>query len=104
MFLENNEWNCELIFNYILSQETSAVIIAQVPIDLIKQKHDFTFPMFHKVRPDGIAKVPQEVPDNKLVRIVGGQVRLGKDFQEQDIYGWDNEFGREIRYYILLTL
>ncbi len=80
-----------------MSQETSAVIIAQVPVNLLKQKHDFTFPVFHKVHPERIAKVPQDVPDNKLVKISGGQVRLGKDFQEQDLYGWDNEYGHEIR-------
>jgi len=53
--------------------------------------------MFFKEQPGKIAKNPQDVPENKLVKVSGGQVNLGKDFLEQDIYGWDNEFGCETR-------
>jgi formylglycine-generating enzyme required for sulfatase activity len=34
---------------------------------------------------------------NKLVSIPGGKVAYGKSHLEADLYGWDNEFGSEVR-------
>ena len=76
--------------------ETSAVIIAQVPLDLIKSCHDFNFPTFFDSNKQ-LAAAPQTAPENKLVPVPGGTVCMGKDFLEQDLFGWDNEFGHEKR-------
>ena len=73
--------------------ETSAVIISQVPIHLIKEKHDFNFRTYHGEHQ--VADCRADAPSNTLVRVPGGEVRLGKDFHEQDLYGWDNEYGAE---------
>lgn len=80
--------------------ETSAVIIAQVPLDLIVRppdRHQFRVPTFLDL-PENAAswqRGPGEVPKNCLVAVPGGRVRMGKDHLEQDLYGWDNEFGHE---------
>jgi 5-histidylcysteine sulfoxide synthase len=73
--------------------ETSAVIISQVPIELIKRNHDFNFKAYYDE--NMYADCPADAPSNTLVRIPGGEVRMGKDFHEHDLYGWDNEFGNE---------
>eukprot|EP00090_Calanus_glacialis_P047225 TRINITY_DN9685_c0_g1_i1.p1 TRINITY_DN9685_c0_g1~~TRINITY_DN9685_c0_g1_i1.p1 ORF type:complete len:1465 (-),score=349.19 TRINITY_DN9685_c0_g1_i1:88-4482(-) len=73
--------------------ETSAVIISQVPIDLIKKNHEFNFRTYYDEKSD--VECPADAPSNTLVRIPGGEVTMGKDFYEQDLYGWDNEFGNE---------
>jgi len=73
--------------------ETSAVIISQVPIDLIKKNHQFKFKTYFDEKSD--VECPADAPSNTLVRIPGGEVTMGKDYHEQDLYGWDNEFGYE---------
>ena len=73
--------------------ETSAVIISQVPIELIKRNHQFQFKAYYDE--NLYADCPADAPSNTLVRIPGGEVKMGKDFHEQDLYGWDNEFGNE---------
>jgi len=73
--------------------ETSAVIISQVPIDLIKKNHQFNFRTYYNENTD--VECPVDAPSNTLVRIPGGEVTMGKDFNEKDLYGWDNEFGNE---------
>ena len=32
-----------------------------------------------------------------MIAVPGGTVRMGKDHLEADLYGWDNEFGREAK-------
>ena len=73
--------------------ETSAVIISQVPIELIKESHGFNFRTYYGEH--DYADCKAEAPSNTLVRVPGGEVKLGKDFHEQDLYGWDNEYGHE---------
>jgi len=73
--------------------ETSAVIISQVPIELIKKNHQFNFRTYYDEKSD--VDCPADAPSNTLVRIPGGEVTMGKDYQERDLYGWDNEFGNE---------
>jgi len=73
--------------------ETSAVIISQVPIDLINRNHQFNFRTYYEEKSD--VECPADAPSNTLVRIPGGEVLMGKDHHEQDLYGWDNEYGSE---------
>ena len=73
--------------------ETSAVIISQVPIELIKESHAFNFKTYYGE--NEYADCKADAPSNTLVRVPGGEVKLGKDFHEQDLYGWDNEYGHE---------
>ena len=42
-----------------------------------------------------MASTPKVTPENSLVPVPGGTVRMGKEFLEQDLFGWDNEFGHE---------
>ena len=81
--------------------ETSAVIISQVPLNLIKKKHDFNFPVYTSRKKTSISKIGLlegsmfcEVK-NTLIDIPGGKVLMGKDNLESDLFGWDNEFGSE---------
>jgi len=73
--------------------ETSAVIISQVPIELIRKSHAFQFKTYYDE--NQYADCKADAPSNTLVRIPSGDVKLGKDFHEQDLYGWDNEYGYE---------
>jgi len=84
--------------------ETSAVIIAQVPIELIKKKHNFHFPTYFDGKRNLSDQTPipvqwnvADVENNSLVTIRGGTVHMGKDHLEQDLYGWDNEYGSEVK-------
>ena len=78
--------------------ETSAVIIAQVPLNLIKSCHDFNLPTYFDDKKHlEMDSNPKVAPKNSLVQIPGGTVRMGKDFLEKDLFGWDNEFGHEKR-------
>jgi len=74
--------------------ETSAVIISQVPIHLIKKEHSFNFPTYYDDKSHHLI-CPDDAPTNTLIRVPGGTVMLGRDHHGQDIYGWDNEFGSE---------
>lgn len=62
--------------------ETSSVLIRQHRLDYVKPH-----PAWPPCRQSGAA------PDNTLVAIPAGEVRLGKDFADA-YYGWDNEYGR----------
>jgi 5-histidylcysteine sulfoxide synthase/putative 4-mercaptohistidine N1-methyltranferase len=62
--------------------ETSSVLIRQHRLDYV-QPH----PAWPPCRHSG------QAPDNALVAIPAGDVRLGKDFADP-YYGWDNEYGR----------
>jgi len=73
--------------------ETSAVIISQIPTDLIRKNHQFNFRTYYDEKSD--VDCPADAPSNTLVRIPGGEVTMGKDHHEKDLYGWDNEFGNE---------
>ncbi|MCP4442694.1 MAG: 5-histidylcysteine sulfoxide synthase [Aureispira sp.] len=62
--------------------ETSSVLIRQAPAHLLQ-------------RPDGweyAVSSNTNIPENKLIRVEGGKVSLGKP-QDSTIYGWDNEYG-----------
>ncbi|MEA3372986.1 MAG: 5-histidylcysteine sulfoxide synthase [Campylobacterota bacterium] len=63
--------------------ETSSVLHRQMPI--------------RKVRDDGFFQICNEsveAPENVLVEIKGGHVKLGKP-RDHHLYGWDNEYGHE---------
>ena len=60
---------------------------------MIKKSHGFSFKTYYEE--NVYAECPADAPSNTLVRVPGGEVRLGKDYHEQDLYGWDNEFGYE---------
>ncbi|XP_057311153.1 uncharacterized protein LOC130648998 isoform X1 [Hydractinia symbiolongicarpus] len=77
-----------------IHMETSAVIISQVPLNLIKNKHTFNYQTYWNSKKSNAEALG--MPDtNKLVPIPSGTVLLGKTNLEQDLYGWDNEYGHE---------
>jgi len=61
--------------------ETSSVLIRQLPIDSVKKSDFFR-----------ICQESREQPDNELLDVDGGVVKLGKRF-DAHLYGWDNEYG-----------
>src|SRR5699024_8640126 len=63
--------------------ETSSVLIRQ-------QRLDYVTP-----RPEWAAsKKFGDAPENTLIEVPAGTVRLGRDRQDSPLYGWDNEYGR----------
>lgn len=64
-------------------------------MELLKKNHKFNYPTYWKTLNSNIANHPSDAPDNKLVKIPGGTISMGKDHVEKDLYGWDNEFGNE---------
>jgi putative 4-mercaptohistidine N1-methyltranferase len=65
--------------------ETSSVLIRQLPLE------DVRVDPFWK-----ICTKTSAAPDNELLDVTGGRVRLGKS-KDSAIYGWDNEYGRHER-------
>ena len=61
--------------------ETSSVLIRQLPIDQVVQ-----LPFWEICTESG------EPPQNGLVQVTGGLVKLGKP-RNHPLYGWDNEYG-----------
>lgn len=61
--------------------ETSSVLIRQLPIGEVKQL-DFWAYCPHS----------DKAPENMLLAVAGGQVKLGKE-RQHPLYGWDNEYG-----------
>ncbi|WP_456402516.1 5-histidylcysteine sulfoxide synthase [Hydrogenimonas sp.] len=62
--------------------ETSSVLIRQTDPALVRSD-----PAWARCPESG------EAPENRLLPVPGGTVRLGKR-KEEDYYGWDNEYGR----------
>jgi 5-histidylcysteine sulfoxide synthase len=62
--------------------ETSSVLHRQMPLELI-QKHD-DFPL---------CPMSGEGLENSMVPIRGTTITLGKGESDNDLYGWDNEYG-----------
>lgn len=62
--------------------ETSSVIIRRLPLDQVRQ-----LPLWEICKESGVA------PENQLLPVAGGKVRLGKG-RDHALYGWDNEYGR----------
>lgn len=63
--------------------ETSAVLVRELPLKFVKQ-HD----VWGRICPDS-----GTAPENELLPVAGGHVKLGKARDDQ-YYGWDNEYGR----------
>jgi len=61
--------------------ETSSVLHRQLPIDKVKSVENFP------ICPESGA-----APENEMIAIEGGLVRLGKE-KTHHLYGWDNEYG-----------
>lgn len=61
--------------------ETSSVLIRQLDVSDVKESPLFT-----------ICDTYGATPDNLLLKVKGGSVKLGKKFDD-DYYGWDNEYG-----------
>ncbi len=61
--------------------ETSSVLIRQLPIEYV-----VTHPAWPMCKHTG------EAPQNELIPIEGGQIKLGRD-KPSPTYGWDNEYG-----------
>ncbi len=61
--------------------ETSSVLIRQLPVDQLR-----LHPLWE------ICRTSHEAPENELVDVAPGKVRLGKQ-KDHPLYGWDNEFG-----------
>ena len=62
--------------------ETTSVLIRQLPIELVRP--DALFPECEQMSAD--------FPNNRLLPVKGGQLRLGKS-RDDRLYGWDNEYG-----------
>lgn len=62
--------------------ETSSVLIRQQQLDKVRKQ-----PQWRTFTQTGKA------PQNRLLPVSGGQVTLGKAFNDP-VYGWDNEYGR----------
>lgn len=62
--------------------ETTSVLIRQLPLELVKPSALFSECELQS----------DFAPDNELVAVKGGQIRLGKD-SDNVLYGWDNEYG-----------
>lgn len=63
--------------------ETSSVLIRQLPLGEVKQL-DFWAICLHSGK----------APENVLLPVKGGQITLGKSFDDP-LYGWDNEYGNK---------
>jgi 5-histidylcysteine sulfoxide synthase/putative 4-mercaptohistidine N1-methyltranferase len=64
--------------------ETSAVLMRELPLSSVR-KADFWAP----------CRETGEAPENALLPVAGGRVRLGRDRDAAPfLYGWDNEYGR----------
>jgi len=63
--------------------ETSSVLIRQHRLEQVQPQPDW-----QPCRDHG------DAPDNSLVEIPAQQFRLGRDRQNPEAYGWDNEFGQ----------
>ena len=63
--------------------ETSSVLIRQLDLSFVKSIDKFKANI-----PDG-----RKAPKNELILVKGGVVQLGR--KNNEIYGWDNEFGRQ---------
>ena len=61
--------------------ETSSVIIRRLPLDKVRQLLLWE-----------ICNESGNAPQNSLLPVIGGTVRLGKG-KDHPLYGWDNEFG-----------
>ena len=68
--------------------ETSSVIMAQLPLDMIKSTESM-WQINNEQTSD-----KEEVPVNRLVKVKGGTVCAGRPLKNADIFGWDNEFGK----------
>lgn len=62
--------------------ETSSVLIRQLPLKDVQTHH------LWKICPKS-----GDAPENELIEIESGEVKLGKD-RQHPLYGWDNEYGR----------
>ncbi|MBW6513890.1 MAG: 5-histidylcysteine sulfoxide synthase [Candidatus Syntrophosphaera sp.] len=61
--------------------ETSSVLIRQLPLGKVRQLD------FWNICPEA-----GDAPENKLIPVSGGKVKLGRD-DSSPLYGWDNEYG-----------
>ena len=68
--------------------ETSSVIVAQIPLDMLNPTAD----MWQINKERTLEK--EEVPTNRLVKVSGGTVSAGRALKSTEIFGWDNEFGK----------
>ncbi len=76
--------------------ETSSVLIRELPSHLVKEPAAWppylTAPVAQKYDP----APGKDFPNNAMLEIAGGQVRLGKP-QSWPSFGWDNEYGSDQR-------
>lgn len=62
--------------------ETSSVLIRQHKLEFVKGHENW----------QALHSVIREAPENSLVKVAAGRVRLAKD-KTDPVYGWDNEYG-----------
>ncbi|WP_308389382.1 5-histidylcysteine sulfoxide synthase [Acidithiobacillus sp. AMEEHan] len=67
--------------------ETSSVLMRQLPLERVRPVAAFT--------PETLDH-SDEWPQNRLLPVAGGQVRLGKA-EDDPHYGWDNEYGSHVQ-------
>jgi len=80
-------WSLPMGFDHEkIHLETSSVLMRQLPIDAVVRPEGWKYASSH-------AALPENAPQNKLVRVEAGQVVLGKP-KDFPTFGWDNEYGR----------
>ncbi len=62
--------------------ETTAVLLRELPLTAVKPH-----PIWGR-----ICRETGEAPQNELLPVIGGDIRLGRDHGD-GLYGWDNEYG-----------
>ncbi len=67
----------------LIHLETSSVLIRQHALEYVKPHPDW-----EPCRASGSA------PQNQLIKVAAGNVKIGKDRADPVTYGWDNEFGQ----------
>lgn len=68
--------------------ETSSVIMAQLPLSMLKPTAELWKICDERSTPKS------SVPSNRLVKVSGGTVSAGRSLKTTKIFGWDNEFGQ----------
>lgn len=95
--MEKPNWALAMGFEHErIHLETSSVLIRELPSHLVKEPEAWppflSAPVAQKHEPTP----GKDYPNNSMVEITGGEVRLGKP-QAWPSYGWDNEYGNAKR-------
>ena len=102
----HHSWNYGLYPYDTKEERIMNTAVAKTLEKYLKGEHDENingkeFPAFHPTtnfNGDNDAPpppLPHLLLHNRLLPVLGGAIKMGKDHVEKDFYGWDNEFGSE---------